>query len=162
WARTRARSGSRPPRHARCERRWRGPPARGIRWRGSGPTGRRRRRGSRCSGRWRSVEMQVFLLDGLGRPMRANATRVLICTDAGRDVAYETGGFSFGLRHLRPSRALQRARAQIEAEVGSIHARADLDDAAKERAIVGAVDRHQKPLEREVFAEALSGGNPLA
>lgn len=83
-------------------------------------------------------------------------------SDVGRDVAYETGGFSFGLRHLRPSRALQRVRAQIEAEVGSIHARADLDDAAKERAIVGAVDRHQKPLEREVFAEALSGGNPLA
>lgn len=31
--------------------------------------------------------MQVFLLDGLGRPMRANATRVLICTDAGTPTA---------------------------------------------------------------------------
>lgn len=83
-------------------------------------------------------------------------------SDVGRDVAYQTGGFSFGLRDMQPSEAARRARAQIERDVHLIHARPDLDDEAKEGAIVEAVGKHQKKLQDDILAEAEAKGNPLA
>jgi DNA-directed RNA polymerase subunit beta' len=83
-------------------------------------------------------------------------------SDVGRDVAYQTGGFSFGLADMEPSEAAQRTRAQIERDVQLIHARGDLNDAAKEKAIVATVGAHQKPLQDAILAEADAKGNPLA
>jgi DNA-directed RNA polymerase subunit beta' len=83
-------------------------------------------------------------------------------SDVGRDVAYQTGGFSFGLEDMQPSVAAQRVRSQIESDVNMIHSRPDLSDEAKEAAIVDAAGKHQASLQDAIFGEALANGNPLA
>jgi DNA-directed RNA polymerase subunit beta' len=83
-------------------------------------------------------------------------------SDVGRDVAYQTGGFSFGLADMQPAQAALRAREAIEHEVQSIHSRPDLDDAAKEKAIVAVANKYQAKLQDEIFGEAMAKGNPLA
>lgn len=89
---------------------------------------------------------------------KATAKRL---ADVARNVAYQTGGFSFGLNHLRTPRAALEARQQIRREVNAVHSRTDLDDAAKDKAVVEILQRHQKPLEEAIFNESLSEGNPL-
>lgn len=83
-------------------------------------------------------------------------------SDVGRDMATSTGGFSFGLRSLRPARAYQTARQEIEADIDRIMDDGALDEDGKQRAILAAVGRHQKSLEAAIYKEALEDNNPLA
>jgi hypothetical protein len=83
-------------------------------------------------------------------------------SDVGRDVAYSTGGYSASLEDMRPSRAGDRIKERIRREVQMIQANTNLDDEAKSRAIVAAVEKYQQPMEDSVFAEAKAAGNPFA
>ncbi len=83
-------------------------------------------------------------------------------SDVGRDVAYSSGGFSFGLNALRPAAAYRVARQQIEAEIERIMDDPRLDDAGRQAAVLTAVGRHQKPLEDAIYKESLEDKNPLA
>jgi DNA-directed RNA polymerase subunit beta' len=83
-------------------------------------------------------------------------------SDVGRDLAYATGGFSFGLNHLKPAKAYVAAKQQIEAEIDQITNNSEMDDDAKQKAIVTILGNHQKPLEAAIYREALENNNPLA
>jgi hypothetical protein len=76
--------------------------------------------------------------------------------------AQESGGFSFGLRHLKTSKAAQETRKRIKTRLTSILKRSDLDDAQVSDAIVRAVGSEMKPQQEAVLAEALAENNPLA
>lgn len=82
-------------------------------------------------------------------------------SDAGRSMAYSSGGFSFGLKSLKPALAYQIARQEIEADIDKINDSA-LSDAEKQQAVIAAVNRHQKPLEASIYKESLQDDNPLA
>jgi hypothetical protein len=76
--------------------------------------------------------------------------------------AQESGGFSFGLRHLKTSKAAQETRKRIKTRLTSILKRSDLDDAQVSDAIVRAVGSEMKPQQEAILAEALAENNPLA
>jgi len=82
-------------------------------------------------------------------------------SDVGRRVAYATGGFSFGLKHLRPAAAALKARQQLQTELASL-ADQDLSDEQMEKKILLAVGRASEGLPKKVYEEALAAGNPLA
>lgn len=83
-------------------------------------------------------------------------------SDIGRDVAYYTGGYSFGLKALRSSKAMATARTELQANLDQILASPTLDDAAKQKAIVHMLMQHQQRLEGEIFEESKAEKNPLA
>jgi DNA-directed RNA polymerase subunit beta' len=82
-------------------------------------------------------------------------------SNAGRDMAYASGGFSFGLRHLRRAPAARRIGAELQQEIDAILDRTDLDEDAKEAAILQASSARQKELETAVFDEAKAERNPM-
>ena len=59
-------------------------------------------------------------------------------SDVGRDVAYSTGGFSFGLKHLRKSRAAINAYGKLSLKLSQIVDDPRLDDKRKEEEIIKA------------------------
>lgn len=83
-------------------------------------------------------------------------------SDLGRDVAYHTGGYSFGLKSLRGSAAMATARVDLQARLDQILGDAVGDDASKQKAIVEMLMGHQQRLEGEIFEEAKANKNPLA
>jgi hypothetical protein len=83
-------------------------------------------------------------------------------TQAGRDAAYSSGGYSFGLRHLLVSPAAIPHREQVRKEVDRILADQSLSTTDKEKAIVKAAGRVREPMEKAVMEEGLKEGNPLA
>lgn len=82
--------------------------------------------------------------------------------DAGRDVAYRTGGFSFGLDSLRTAVASKRIRYELENKINQIQSTPGLDDKTRNEAIVNTVLQYQKPLEDDIMAESKAEQNPLA
>ena len=82
-------------------------------------------------------------------------------SNVGRDASFTTGGYSFGLKHLRTSLAAKKMRAQIERELDSIYAK-PMDDDARDAAVLKTVNKYQKTLGDDVFREAFESGNPLA
>lgn len=83
-------------------------------------------------------------------------------SDVGRNVAYESGGFSFGLNALRQANSYRIARQEIEAEIERIMNNPDLDDDAKQKAIILAVGKRASELEKAIYKESLDEQNPLA
>lgn len=83
-------------------------------------------------------------------------------SDVGRDIAYHTGGFSFGLDSLRESPAFAKARVEMQARVDQILDDDKLSDQAKRNAVTGYLMEHQGRLEKEIFDEAKASKNPLA
>lgn len=82
-------------------------------------------------------------------------------SDVGRDAAFTTGGYSFGLGSLRQSLAGRKMRIELDAKLRKIYA-ADKPDAWKEDQIVTTVGGYQKQLSKDVMEESLQAGNPLA
>lgn len=82
--------------------------------------------------------------------------------DASRAIAFSTGGYSFGPHHLRKARVADQFHQSIRGEVDQILANPQLNDDAKDKAIVDTLNRHQKPLEDAVYNESFHAGNPFA
>jgi len=82
--------------------------------------------------------------------------------DVGRDVAYKTGGFSFGLDSLSTAVAAKKAKMEIGSRIKQIQANPRIDDKDKNDMIVETVLGYQKKLEDDILEESKSEHNPLA
>ena len=82
--------------------------------------------------------------------------------EVGREGAQESGSFSFGLRHLKTSKAADKTRKRIRDRLTKILSRADLDDTQTSEAIIRAVGSEMKPQQEAIMEEALADNNPLA
>lgn len=83
-------------------------------------------------------------------------------SDVGRDVAYATGGSSFGLRHLRATPAVRASRARLNRRLRDILTHDDWSDEKKEEKIVEATAAEHERLQKEILEEAVLAKNPLA
>ena len=83
-------------------------------------------------------------------------------SDVGRDAAYSTGGFSFGLKHLRKSQAVKHEQAKLVLKLQQIMANPTLGDKAKEDALVQATSTASARLPDMIYDESRKTGNPLA
>ena len=83
-------------------------------------------------------------------------------SDVGRDVAYTTGGSSFGLRHLRPTPSVHFSRQRLNKKIDQILSNERLDDDAKEAQIIAATSVEHERLQKEILEESKQSGNPLA
>lgn len=82
-------------------------------------------------------------------------------SDVGRDAAFTTGGYSFGLGSLRQSLAARRMRLELGKELRDIYASNEPDD-VKEKKIISTVGKYQTKLVDEVMDESSADQNPLA
>jgi hypothetical protein len=82
--------------------------------------------------------------------------------DVGRDVAYTTGGFSFGLDSLSTAVASKKTNLEIRAKVKQIQKDPTLDDKAKNDKIIETVLGYQSKLEKDIMDESKAEHNPLA
>jgi DNA-directed RNA polymerase subunit beta' len=82
--------------------------------------------------------------------------------NVGRSAAYSTGGYSFGLKHLRTSPATQLHRDALNREIDTISAHPDLSDDEKEKRIVAATQAKMPIVQDSVYKESLAEKNPLA
>lgn len=76
--------------------------------------------------------------------------------------AQETGGYSFGMEHLRPAKAALALRQKLQAQMQTILADDSLDDKTREDRIVKLAGGMQKQQQEDVFNESLAEKNPLA
>lgn len=90
--------------------------------------------------------------------------------DVGRDASYSTGGQSFGLRHLRRSRAAQVHLTQLQQKLNRVILDPKLSDeidsktgySEREKVINKLVGDVRDVIEKDVFDESVAEGNPLA
>lgn len=82
--------------------------------------------------------------------------------DVGHVAAYMSGGQSFGLKHLKTSKAGLEHEVEMEKIVEEISNDPKLSDKQKEEKIIVEAAKRQKPLEEAVYNESLAEGNPLA
>lgn len=82
-------------------------------------------------------------------------------SDIGRDAAFSTGGYSFGLGSLKQSLAARKMRLDLGSRLREIYASDDADD-VKEQKILMTVGGFQKQLSKDVMTESLAEHNPLA
>jgi DNA-directed RNA polymerase subunit beta' len=82
--------------------------------------------------------------------------------DVGRNVAFTSGGQSFGLRDLRPTPAVHASRARLNRQIDQILNNSQLTDDEKEARIVEATSAEHERLQSEILDEAAAMGNPLA
>lgn len=83
-------------------------------------------------------------------------------SDVGRDAAFSTGGYSFGLKALRQSVAVRKLRGELQTELNQIYGDANLSDDAREQKIINTVGSRRQQLWDDVFAESKADMNPLA
>ena len=83
-------------------------------------------------------------------------------SDVGRDVAYSSGGNSFGLQHMRKSLAAQKAYVGLRRKIEAIHGNPNLSRERKDAQILKSVLDVQEPLTNEVYRESAAENNPLA
>ena len=83
-------------------------------------------------------------------------------SDVGRDAAFTTGGYSFGLKSLRQSVAAKQMRVSLQKELRDIYASPEHTPATRQEAILTATRRHAMTLSGAVLKEAESENNPLA
>lgn len=81
--------------------------------------------------------------------------------DIGRDAAFTTGGYSFGLQALRHSLAGRKMQVELSAKLNRIY-RSAMPDDKKDDAVLAAVGAYQATLADDVLAEATAVNNPLA
>ena len=83
-------------------------------------------------------------------------------SDVGRDVAYSTGGNSFGLKHLRKSLVARTVYAKLRRDIDRIHDNPKYSDERKNDEILKAVSRANEPMIDAIYQESIREGNPLA
>jgi hypothetical protein len=80
----------------------------------------------------------------------------------GKDVSYQTGGYSFGLQDLLPSLPYMKARAALERKIDAVLDDPDTDDDYKEGEVIKATSRAHEGMDKAVLAAAVAQRNPLA
>lgn len=81
--------------------------------------------------------------------------------NVGRDAAYTTGGYSFGLRHLRTTLAAQRMRLELGAELRNLQNDPALDDKTRDEKIIIAAGKAKKKMLPLMMKELAEVDNPL-
>lgn len=76
--------------------------------------------------------------------------------------AQETGGYSFGMQHLRPAKAALALRAKLREQMRQVLDDDNLDDKTREDRITRLAGALQKQQQEDVFNESLAEKNPLA
>jgi hypothetical protein len=82
-------------------------------------------------------------------------------SQVGRRSAQEQGGFSFGARHLRKSKAAQAIQQKIKSELMGILSDGSLTDQQRTDKIVRVVGRESSAQQKAVLEEAVKENNPL-
>lgn len=80
----------------------------------------------------------------------------------GYHTAYITGGYSFGLNHLRVSLAGRLVQQRLHNRIHEIYADPRLSDEQKEHAVVEELIKEGPALEQAILKESAAEGNPLA
>jgi len=80
----------------------------------------------------------------------------------GHQVSTATGGYSFGLKHLRPAKAALRTRQHLRTALARIDADDSLTDEQREKKILTVVGRASEAQSKGVYDESLAENNPLA
>lgn len=78
------------------------------------------------------------------------------------DAMYSSGGYSFGLRHMLPSKAFSEFRQRMEQQIQTIASDPSLSEEEKSKKFVELAEKEQGPITKKVFEESLAGKNPLA
>jgi hypothetical protein len=74
----------------------------------------------------------------------------------------ETGGYSFGLKHMRKSKAGRAVRERMDEKLAEVLADDSLSDEEREKLIVQQAGREMETQKSEIYAEAREAKNPLA
>ena len=82
--------------------------------------------------------------------------------DIGRDVSYNSGGFSFGLKDLRESAHSVGAKAKLQTAIDVIMRNSKLDENTRNSSIVDLLNNAQSGMEKGIFDDSLREGNQLA
>jgi len=82
--------------------------------------------------------------------------------DVGRDAAYTTGGQSFSIEHLRPTKSVLASRQRLNRRIREIMSKDNWDEDKKEAKIIEATAAEHEKLLDGVYADAKELGNPLA
>ena len=82
--------------------------------------------------------------------------------DVGRDVSYNSGGFSFGLKDLRESKFYSDRKGKLSVAISSILSNKRFSDEDKNKMIIELLGGSQKELEKGIYDEASAEGNQLA
>jgi hypothetical protein len=80
----------------------------------------------------------------------------------GSDAMYSSGGYSFGLKHLLPSKAFVAHRQLLEQQIHRIASDPRLSEDEKTKRIIATTQAGQADITSKVFKEALDEKNPLA
>ena len=82
--------------------------------------------------------------------------------DVGRDVSYNSGGFSFGLKDMRESKFYSNVKSVLKSKMDRIMSNTQLNDKEKSRKIVELLRNSQKDIESGIFEESSKENNQLA
>lgn len=82
--------------------------------------------------------------------------------DVGRDVAYSSGGFSFGLRDLRESKFATTSKAELRAAISTIMANNADDEGTRNTKMIDLLNAAQRPMEKGIFEDSIGENNQLA
>lgn len=82
--------------------------------------------------------------------------------EIGREAAQSTGGYSFGLRHLRQTAPAAAARVRLQEKIEKTLDNAALTEKQKQERIIAAADELRATEVKEIFEQSLAEGNPLA
>jgi hypothetical protein len=83
-------------------------------------------------------------------------------SDIGRDAAFTSGGYSFGLGAMRQSLAARKMRLELGRDLHTLYADSRLSDDEREQKIIELVGEQQQRLVDDVFEESKTDQNPLA
>lgn len=82
--------------------------------------------------------------------------------DIARASAYETGGYSFDLKHMQKAKGAKKITDLIRQQVALINANKDLSQDQKEQKILEVTMEASDRLSKVTYDESLAEGNPLA
>ena len=83
-------------------------------------------------------------------------------SDIGADVAYTTGGMSFGLKDLRPTMSVRESRQRLTRRIKDIMSRKDWDPEIRRAKIIEAASAESDALLTNLVDETRKSRNPLA
>lgn len=83
-------------------------------------------------------------------------------SDIGRDAAYTTGGFSFGLDHLKSVDESKAFRQKMDAYIDQVMDTPGLSDDEKEQRILAFASKESADLEKIIMDKSMAEKNPLA
>jgi DNA-directed RNA polymerase subunit beta' len=82
--------------------------------------------------------------------------------DIGREVSYQTGGYSFGLSDMLVPPEVEARRNELRTAVRNILRRRDVPEAEKSKQVVDLMEKSKPILEKLTYDVTRAAGNPLA